>query len=135
MRLLFFIYSLSSGGAERVTVNLANHWAKKGWNITIVTIAPATADFYRLDPAVHRIALEMAGESGNAAVALGQNLRRVAALRRVLNNARPDIALGMMTTANVVLALASWGLPQVHAIGAEHTHPPQLPLGTVWEWV
>ena len=39
MKVLFFIYSLGSGGAERVTANLANYWAKKGWQITIVTTA------------------------------------------------------------------------------------------------
>jgi len=55
MRLLFFIHSLSGGGAERVTVNLANHWAAKGWQITIVTLAPLSFNFYKLDPAVERI--------------------------------------------------------------------------------
>lgn len=133
MRLLFFISSLSAGGAERVTANLANYWAERGWDITIVTLAPATEDFYRLDPAVRRVAFGMTAESGNAIVALWRNLRRVAALRRVLKNAKPDIALGMMNAANVVLALASWGLPHVRAIGAERIHPPRVPLSALWE--
>lgn len=30
MHILFFIYSLNGGGAERVTVNLANHWGQAG---------------------------------------------------------------------------------------------------------
>ncbi len=65
MRLLFFIYSLSGGGAERVTGNLANHWAAKGWDITIVTLTPLSLDFYELHPKIRRIALDLAGESRN----------------------------------------------------------------------
>jgi glycosyltransferase involved in cell wall biosynthesis len=133
LKLLFFIHSLSSGGAERVTANLANHWAGKGWDITVVTLAPQSDDFYVLCPAVKRIALELAGDSGNVLDGLWQNLRRVFALRRALHQIKPDIALGMTTTANVLVALATRGLPQIHAIGSERTHPPQFPLGTLWE--
>ena len=132
MKLLIFIHSLSSGGAERVTANLANHWAVKGWKITVVTLAPLTLDFYELHPAVKRIALELAGDSGNALAGLAQNLRRVLALRRVLRQIQPDIALGMMTGANVLLALAAWSLSTVRTIGSERVHPPQNPLGTLW---
>ena len=133
MRLLFFIHSLSGGGAERVTVNLANHWAAKGWQITIVTLAPLSLDFYKLDPAVERIALELAGESRNVLAGLWKNLQRVRALRQVLRQVQPDIALALMSTANVILALATRGLANVCAIGAERIHPPQLPLGAQWE--
>lgn len=132
MRLLFFIHSLSSGGAERVTANLANHWAAKGWHITIVTLAPLSLDFYELHPAVRRTALELAGESQNVLAGLWNNLRRVRALRQVLRQVQPDIALALMSTANVILALATRGLTNVCAIGSEHTHPPQLPLGAHW---
>lgn len=133
MKLLFFIFSLSSGGAERVTVNLANYWAAKGWEITIVSLTPLSHDFYELHPAVRRIPLELAGMSPTLLVGLWQNLRRVRALRRVLREVRPDIALAMMSTANVILALATWGLPNVRSIGSERTHPPQFPLGPLWE--
>lgn len=133
MKLLIFIYSLGSGGAERVTVNLANHWAGKGWNIVVVTLAPQRDDFYELHPAVKRIALELAGDSGNLLVGLLQNLRRVLALRQVLHEIQPAIALGMTTGANVLLALAAWGVPKVRAIGSERIHPPQYPIGILWE--
>ena len=101
---------MGSGGAERVSANLANYWATKGWDITIVTLSQQSLDFYELHPAVKRIALELAGESANVLAGLWQNIRRVIALRRVLRQIQPDIALGMMTTANVLLALAAWGL-------------------------
>lgn len=133
MRLLFFIHSLGSGGAERVTVNLANHWAGKGWDIAVVTLTPSSHDFYELHPAVKRIALGLAGNSSNGLAGLVQNLRRIMALRRVLHQIKPEIALGMMTTANVLLALATLGLLQVRVIGSERIHPPQCHLGAMWE--
>lgn len=133
MRLLIFISSMNSGGAERVSANLANYWAAKGWEITIVSLYPQSLDFYELHPAVKRIALELAGESTNVLAGLWQNSRRVVALRRVLRQIQPNIALGMTPTANVLLGLAALGLPNLRTIGAEHNHPPQLPLGFFWE--
>jgi glycosyltransferase involved in cell wall biosynthesis len=132
MRLLFFIHCLSGGGAERVTANLANHWATKGWEITIVTLTPLSLDFYELHPKVRRIALELAGESRNVLVGLWKNMHRVRALRAVMRQVQPDVALGVMSTANVILALATRGLANVCAIGSEHTHPPQSPLSAYW---
>lgn len=133
MRLLFFIHSLSSGGAERVTANLANHWATKGWEITIVTSMQLEFDFYELHPAISRVALGGGGEDRNLFTGLRQNLRRVQSLRRLLRDVQPDIALALMTTANVALALAARGIGNVCAIGSERIHPPELRLEFQWE--
>ncbi len=133
MRILFFIHSLSSGGAERVTANLANHWAAKGWEVFIVTLASQELDFYDLHPRVQRITLGLAGESRNAAVGMWNNLRRIYALRRVLRRVRPQVAVAMMTTANVLLAIAAWGLSNLLCVGSERIHPPQMPTGQPWE--
>ena len=133
MRLLILISSMTSGGAERVSATLANYWASKGWDITIVTLFQQSLDFYELHPAVKRIALELTSESGNVLTGLWQNIRRVIALRRVLHQIQPDVALGMMTTANVLLALAACNLPTLRTIGAERIYPPQMPLSYLWE--
>ena len=61
MNFLIFINRLSCGGAERVTVNLANHWAEKDWHVTIVTLASCELDFYPLHPSIQRIALKSDG--------------------------------------------------------------------------
>lgn len=132
MRLLILINSMGGGGAERVAASLANYWVAQGWEITIVTIAPQSDDFYELNTAIKRVALELGGESGNVLVGLIHNVRRVLAVRRVLRNVKPDVAMGMMTTANISLALASWRLG-TRTVGSERTHPPQYPLGALWE--
>lgn len=133
MRLLIFIHSLRGGGAERVTATLANYWAARKWDVAIVTLSSQAEDFYDLHHDVKRIALDLASNSTNMLSGLTGNFRRLIALRQVLHHFNPDIALGMMTTANVLLALATWGFPQLRAIGSERTHPPQYNIGVLWE--
>ncbi|RZA35826.1 MAG: glycosyltransferase family 4 protein [Lysobacteraceae bacterium] len=132
MNILIFTHTLASGGTERVAATLANHWARRLWRVTVVTLGPASEDFYALDPQVRRLALDMAGPSSGALDALAQNLRRVAALRRVLVEQRPAVAVAMMSTPNVLLAFAAWGLPGLCTIGSEHCYPPHRPLGRIW---
>jgi glycosyltransferase involved in cell wall biosynthesis len=133
INLLVFIYSMGDGGAERVTASLTNHWAAMEWKITLVTLAPVTWDLFDLNPAIQRISLDMASESSNPFLGLWHNINRIKALRKVLKQTQPNLALAMMTTSNVLLALASLGLTTVKTIGSERTHPPQLPLGYLWE--
>jgi len=132
--ILFLIQSMGGGGAERVTANLANHWAKMGWTVTIVTMARLNEDVYELDPGVRRIALDLARDSASVMAGLWNNLRRVAAVRRTLRQEKPDVALGIMSTASCLLALAG----QVNGcvkIGTERFYPPMMPLGRVWEMI
>lgn len=132
MNLLFFINSLSAGGAERVTATLANYWAAKGWQVTMVTITGSDRDFYRLDPGIRRIALDMAMESRGPAQAVVNNLRRSWALYRILRRERPDIAIAMIPSSNVTLAL-SGRFAGVPTIGSERNYPPALMFGRVWD--
>lgn len=134
MKIAFFISSLASGGAERVTVNLANYWAERGFSVTIVTMVRQEHDFYFLHEDVKRIALDLAGESESLFTAFLANFHRVFAFRRVLKHLQPDIAIGMMTTSNIQLALAAYGL-SIKTIGSERSYPPQMPLGYVWEFL
>jgi glycosyltransferase involved in cell wall biosynthesis len=92
-----------------------------------VTIASAAQDAYNLDPAVERVALDLQRQGVNAAVTLANNLRRVLALRRQLRAFEPDVAIGMMTVTNVLLALAAMGLG-TRTLGCERVHPPRVPL-------
>jgi len=133
MRLLIYIHSLENGGAERVVANLANYWASLGWELTIVTVAARTTDFYMLDPAVKRISLDLADTRPNLLAGTVRTLRRVRALRGVLRTLRPEVAISAMHTANVVLAVAARGLPGLCTFGSEHNFPPKAPMGILWE--
>lgn len=131
-KILIFIHSLSSGGAERVAANLSHYWVEQGQKVTIVTLVGTGQDFYSLDPRVKRIALNLAGESKNLGNALVANLRRIRTLRHILRREQPDVVLSMMTTANVLATLAARGLPCTVVV-SERIHPPQFPLGRIWE--
>jgi len=132
MHILFFINSLAGGGAERVTANLANHWAKKGWRVTILTLTDDDKDAYSLHPNVRRQSLKLAEDSPTPIAAARNNLRRILALRRVLRAEKPDVSLGIMSTASCLLALT--GRPTTGLlIGTERSHPPMGHLGRMWE--
>ncbi|MDC0115844.1 glycosyltransferase, partial [Methylophilaceae bacterium] len=134
MKLLVFIHSLSSGGAERVTSNLANYWAEKGWDISIVTITGCELDFYQLHPSIHRVALSLDKDSTNLFESIKNNYCRIKALRNILKQQKPVVALAMMSTSSILLALASKGL-NIPVLGSERVHPPMWPLGRIWEWL
>lgn len=134
MKIVFFIQSLSSGGAERVTATLANYWAARGWDVTVVTVAASERDFYELEGSVSRIPMGLDTHSGHWVRALFENMRRVLVLRKLLNEVRPDVAVAMMPRANSILALAG-RLAGVSTVGSERIYPPAIPLGAIWEAV
>ncbi|VXA95647.1 Group 1 family glycosyl transferase [Burkholderia sp. 8Y] len=132
MKIVLFIYCMHCGGAERTTANLANEWAARGADVSVVSLESTRVDFYPLHPAVRRIALNLASEPQGALAALTANVVRVRALRKVLRELKPDVVVGIMTVASVVAILATQGLP-CKVIATEHTHPPMLPLTPVWQ--
>ncbi|MEN4919576.1 glycosyltransferase family 4 protein [Achromobacter spanius] len=130
-RVLLFIHSLHGGGAERVAADLSAHWATQGSEVMVVTQAGVEGDVYALHPKVRREVLNTAGEGGGLR-GIWSNVQRVRALRRVIKSFRPDIVLGMMTTASVLSVLASAGLGG-RVIATEHTHPPSQTLSGFWQ--
>lgn len=133
MKVLFFIYALNGGGAERVTATLASHWVSKGWEVTVVSLVPSGSDAYDLEPGVDRVILDLGAESGNIFAAIVHNLRRARALREVILNTRPDVAIAMESRANILLPLAARGIANLRIIGSERTYPPRSPLGSIWQ--
>ena len=130
--LLIVIHSLRGGGAERVAVDLAAYWTHQGYRVTLATQADAGQDAYALDPDVERVVLGGAAESGGGMRGLAANAVRVWRLRRLIRRIRPDIVLGMMTTASILSVLAARGL-SCKVIASEHTHPPVQKLSASWQ--
>jgi glycosyltransferase involved in cell wall biosynthesis len=132
MRLIILIHSLQAGGAERVTANLCNEFARRGWTVTLATLAGGE-DFYPLDARVRRVALDAAGPSVGMLEAIAGNFKRLHSVRRLVRQVRPDVVLGMMIISGVLSIAASFGLgPRV--VVSERNHPPMLREGRFWEW-
>jgi glycosyltransferase involved in cell wall biosynthesis len=134
VKILFVIHSLGGGGAERVTATLASHWQTSGHEVVVVTLAPLDEDSYPLASGVRRVALDAAADSKGVWGATVANLNRVKALRAVLRRERPDVAIGMMSTSNVLLALAAPGL-SIRTVGSERIHPARLDIGVMWSFL
>ncbi|MBQ9696282.1 MAG: glycosyltransferase [Oscillospiraceae bacterium] len=105
--ILFYIATILCGGAERVLVNLANHFAASGYDVCVVTNF-AGEDEYQLDSRVTRYILE---ESESQASRIVKNVTRIRALRRILREQKPDVAVGFMVENNYRLIAATAGLP------------------------
>jgi glycosyltransferase involved in cell wall biosynthesis len=135
LRLVIFIPSLCGGGAERVTSNLANYFFNKKWSVTIVTLASIESDFYVLHSGVERISLNLENNSAGLLSAIINNSNRIFALRRVLKQLHPKVALAMGDSANITLALASIGCKDLLTVGSERTYPPCHYLGSAREFL
>jgi GalNAc-alpha-(1->4)-GalNAc-alpha-(1->3)-diNAcBac-PP-undecaprenol alpha-1,4-N-acetyl-D-galactosaminyltransferase len=132
MRLTLVISSLSAGGAERVVTIIANYWAEKGWQITLLTYDDGvTPPFYELDSRIKHIPLDLTGDSTNPLVAVWNNLRRVLALRSAVRENRPDCVVSFLDQVNVLTLLATRGL-RIPVIVVEQTYPPSHHIGRAW---
>ncbi len=122
LRLTLVISSLEMGGAERVMTELANHWAGLGWAITLVNLnfpsdrPPA----YPLDPAVTVVGLDLHRPSASPFSAIGNNWRRIRALRAAIAASHPQVAMSFMANSETLLAAARLGVP---VIVSEHRGP------------
>lgn len=125
------IPSLAPGGAERVLALLANEWAGRGHDVTVVTVGPRATDAQPLHPAIVRRTLDLMRGSTNPAQALGHNCARVARLRRELRRARPDAVVSFLPSTNV-LTLAATRFLRAGVIVAERIDPRQEPLPPFW---
>jgi glycosyltransferase involved in cell wall biosynthesis len=132
MRLTLIIDALAGGGAQRVMTAMANYWANKDWEITILTWDDGTEPpFYKLNPRVCHIPLNIAGHSLNAWAALRNNRYRVAVLRSAVRKSRPDCVISFIDQTNVLTLLATRGLG-IPVIVEEHIDVGSTSLGKPW---
>lgn len=132
MHIAFFIYSLSGGGAERVTCNMAEYWSKSGHQVTILTMADVKDNRYKLAENITLIPLGTATQSKNSLHALLNNINQVLELRKALKQLKPDQVIAMMSHAIVMAALACIRLP-VKCIGSERTFPGLDNMDGPWQ--
>ncbi|MGH6898909.1 MAG: glycosyltransferase family 4 protein [Geminicoccaceae bacterium] len=135
MRIALVITALGAGGAERVIIGLANAWAARGREVTLITFEPpGTPPYYELDP---RVALRQLGVASAARPiwrALRQGVRRVRALRRTLRTIEPEVAISFLAKINVLTVLATRGLA-LPVIVSERNNPERQRFRATWRWL
>lgn len=132
-RILLFTSNLHGGGAERVLSRLANHWARQGRSVVLVTIDRVSNQDFLLDDKVERIALDLSGSQGRGGP-IRANWRRVRGLRQIIRRVQPEVIVSFIDQANVVALLAARGLG-VPVVVSERADPRWHQIGRPWQWL
>lgn len=98
--------SMAAGGAERVLSTLANGWADR-LQVTLVTLASADEDFYRIDDRVRRVGLSVTGQSRGLTHAISTNMDRIRRLESVVREVRASVVISFLMQVNVVAIAAA----------------------------
>ncbi|MBD1835570.1 glycosyltransferase family 4 protein [Cyanobacteria bacterium FACHB-472] len=133
MKLTIVISNMSLGGAQRVISTVINYWARKGWNITLLTMEQSSAtSFYYLEPSIKYFRLGIAGYSPSLLSALQNNLKRIYTLREGIRHSQPDVVISFADEMNVVALLATRSL-NIPVIVSVRTDPAVSPLSRSWQ--
>ena len=107
MRIMFFIGSLVSGGAEKVISILANEYAKKNWNVEIVLLLKneVNRDQFILDRKIVITDLSMKDSSYRK-----NALKWLSAIRKHIKDTKPDCVVSFVGRINALVLSATIGL-------------------------
>ena len=103
VKLTLIISSLSGGGAERVMSLMANYWAEKGWQITLLTFDDGREPpFYELYPTVIHRTLGIPSFSVASVEGFVNSLKQLWVLRRAIKESDPQVLISFMDKVNVL---------------------------------
>ena len=132
MRITFVIPDLFAGGAQRVMVNMANYWARREWEVTILALAGGgAAPFFVLDSRVRYVSLSISGVSRHLLIGFWNNIRRIRVLRKAIQRSRPDSVISFIDQTNVLTVLATRGL-RFTVVVSERIDPTMCSMGKLW---
>ncbi len=146
MRVTFVNHHLACGGVERTVSLMANYWAEKGWNITILTLAYGDSiPFFDLHPAIlvrdvgiledsglteTELAPLLASAEGlhiprgEALSSLIETFQRIMKLRQAIVDTEPEWVIAFSDIVNMYVLLAVQSLP-ISVIATEISDPFQ----------
>jgi glycosyltransferase involved in cell wall biosynthesis len=153
MKITLVIASLGGGGAERAASEMANYWAERSLEISLLTMCGSRlSTCFDLHPKVARLDLGikpycrsmpdqrslnllMGLLKGCSQAELGvfiPDFNRILALREAIVHLRPRVVISFMDITNIRTLLAIEGL-KVPVIVSEHCDPYHNNLGEGWE--
>lgn len=126
--ILFYINQIYNGGAERVIVNLANHFAEAGYK-TILLTSFRHEEEYAVSEKVQRISVEEEEKNDGK---LKKNFRRIVFIRKAVINYRPDLVVSFMTEPIVRVFIATAGLKVKRLISVRSDPKAAFKSGLRW---
>ncbi len=132
LALAFYFYSLAAagGGAERMVCQLAGAMARRGFAVQLLTWdAPEARSYYPIDAGVHWHRLGFAP-------GLGDKLRRIRALRDVLQASGTQVLVGFVMSGDRTVYAAA-RLAGVRLVAAERNAPSmyRFRYGPLQRWL
>lgn len=134
-RVTFVAAGLRCGGIERALVSLAGAMLERGHQVTVITFAPESTDFFRLAPDAPRVSLNIRLGAPTPLLQLWSTTRaRLQALRAAIDASQPDVVISHAPQINVPTLLAMRG-SVVPVIVTEHGDVPVRPeADRPWLW-
>lgn len=125
-KIMFFVGSMHSGGAERVASLLCNHWAHQSHDVTLIATYSQRGDcHYKLHSKVKMVYLSDVAKTKSRS--LFGVLRRLITLRRMIVAEKPDMVFSRLTHVNIMVLLATLNIDFSLTV-SECTYPPGYPL-------
>lgn len=106
LKIMFYINAIHAGGAERVMLNLADYFSRNVHQVMLVTSFRDTWE-YPVPPKVVRYTIE---EQQKQQSKMARNWSRIAGLRRLCKQGKPDVLISFMAEPNFRAILAAAGL-------------------------
>jgi GalNAc-alpha-(1->4)-GalNAc-alpha-(1->3)-diNAcBac-PP-undecaprenol alpha-1,4-N-acetyl-D-galactosaminyltransferase len=133
MKLTLISSSLRAGSAEQVMSIVANYWANRGWQITLLTFDDGSEPpFYDLDRRISHRPLGMDVTKIDPLLARVGNFGQLGVLKKAIVASRPDVVISFVNQTNIVTLLACRGL-KVPTIVSEHVYPAYGELSKAWQ--
>ena len=130
-KIAFVIYSLESGGAERVVATLANTLIYH-YEVSIITLFKGKS-VYELDNSVRLFyCIDDIPLRTNPVKSLKTNCSLYKNLKNILKEQLIELAIGFMTTSNVLVALASKSI-NIPCIISERSNPFIYTHNAFWQ--
>lgn len=130
MHYVLVISSLTSGGAERVLVRLANYWVQSGHKVSIITFSN-TPSFYPLDD---RVVCHYLPTTSYRWLRFIFFCIRIVLFRIKIWQLKPDVVLSFLDKVNILtlFMLYKQGIP---VVVSERIDPAYHYIHPVWRWL
>lgn len=133
MRVTLIISTLACGGAQRVMSLMANYWAQKEWQVTLLSLDDASSPpFFELDSRVHLRPLGIYSSSSSLTASVWNNLQRMVVLRSAIRESKPDVVISFLYLVNVLVFFATLGMG-LPLIVSERNYPAKDTVPKVWD--
>ena len=121
-----------AGGSERAVSLIANIWAERGWDVTIITLDRADAPaYFAVAPTVEIVRLGLPPGRTGWMRSASNVVNRVRLLRREFLRLFPDIVISFLTRTNILSILAAIGT-DIPVVVSERNNAELQTVGPIW---